>query len=253
MTWYKLIVGDALKILPTLDKNVGLVFTSPPYNVGTDYDIYDDSNPLNEYIDWLLDVFKEMWEILVPGGHIVINLANTGRQPYTPVSDLFSSKVWYANLPDLETRAEIIWDKQNVTGLTAWGSWMSANKPSIRDQHEYLQVWRKRGKRSGKSTIARDEFLTYTKSIWKMSPEGRRKLHPAPFPEKLAEAVIQLYSFEDEIVLDPFVGSGTTCLVAYKLNRNSIGIDISEKYVENARKRIEKFRRKTTLDGFIEN
>jgi site-specific DNA-methyltransferase (adenine-specific) len=141
-------------------------------------------------------------------------------------------------------RGEIIWDKAASAGSsTAWGSWKSATNPVMRDVHEYILVFSKGSMgRSGEgrtSTITRDEFLEYTKSIWGFPAESAKRVgHPAPFPEELPRRLIQLYTFEGDIVLDPFCGSGTTCVAALKSNRHYIGFDNSEEYVKLSRERI---------------
>lgn len=236
----KIICGDALEIMPNLpNRCVNLVFTSPPYNVGIDYGDYDDRKVLDDYISWLGKLFVESWRVLSDGGHIVLNVANTGRQPYTPNTHLLCASIHKKGFDDIEMRGEIIWDKQNITGSTKWGSWLSANRPSLRDRHEYLMIWRKTGNRKGTSTITSEEFNLFTESIWKVTPEFNRA-HPSPFPEALAYRVIKLYSFLGEVVLDPCCGSGTTCVVAKKLGRRYIGIDINSEYCKYSENRLSK-------------
>ena len=134
-----ILVGDAEAKLQTLEsETVHLVFTSPPYNVGVDYDIYNDTLPFNKYLDKLNKIFTECIRVLVKGGHLMIQIANTGRQPYTPLTDYITTML----VDKINMRGEIIWDKQNMTSATAWGSWLSANKPSLRDTHEYILVFR---------------------------------------------------------------------------------------------------------------
>jgi site-specific DNA-methyltransferase (adenine-specific) len=230
-----IITGDAEAKLQTLEsETVHLVFTSPPYNVGVEYDVYQDKLELNNYLEKLNKIFTECIRVLVPGGHLLINIANTGKQPYTPISDFISTMLY----GKIDMRGEIIWNKRNSTNQTAWGSWLSANKPSLRDQHEYILVFRKSGDRVGDSDITNNEFVEYTKSIWEVTPETRDVNHPAPFPKSLVARAIKLYSFKGETVLDPFNGSGTTCEVAKKLGRNFIGIDISKRYCNLAEDRL---------------
>lgn len=230
-----ILVGDAEAKLQTLEsETVHLVFTSPPYNCGIEYDNYLDNLPLIEYIDKLERIFIECIRVLVKGGHLLIQIANTGRQPYTPISDFITTRLYNK----IDMRGEIIWNKQNITAGTAWGSWLSANKPSLRDQHEYILVFRKSGDRVGESDLIDTEFMEYTKSIWNVTPETNNVNHPAPFPKSLAARAIKLYSFKGETVLDPFNGSGTTCEVAKKLGRNFIGIDISKRYCNLAEDRL---------------
>jgi len=244
----KIYQGDALKILKTFpDKSISLVFTSPPYNVGVDYNGYDDNLPFDDYINWLEQAFYECVRILSPGGHLCIQIANTGRQPYLPVTHHIGVRLSKI----IPMRAEIIWYKQNSTAKTAWGSWLSPNCPSIRDSHEYILVFRKHGRRWGECSITKQEFLEYTKSIWKVAPETRTRLHPAPFPVELAKCVIKLYSFIGEVVLDPFMGSGTTAVACLMLSRKFVGCEISSKYVKMTEKRIKPFLEQKKLLEFL--
>jgi len=237
----KIVLGDARKILKKLpDRCVHLMVTSPPYNVGKEY---DKDLTLGEHLEFIEEVMKEVYRVLVWGGRVCFNVANLGRKPYLPLHAYL--------IPVFEKvgflfRGEIIWDKKDaISGAsTAWGSWQSAVNPVLRDQHEYIIVLSKgsfkREKRRKKDTITKEEFLEFTKSIWRFQPESAKKIgHPAPFPEELAYRCIQLYSFEGDVVLDPFVGSGTTCVVALKKGRHWIGIDIEEKYVKLAEERIK--------------
>lgn len=145
-------------------------------------------------------------------------------------------------------RGEIIWDKAaSASPSTAWGSWRSPANPTLRDTHEYILVFCKdtfsRKAPVGRaSTISRDEFLEYTKSVWTFPAESAKKVgHPAPFPVELPYRLVQLYTFENEVVLDPFVGSGATCIAALKANRFYIAYDVSEEYVRLAEKRVREF------------
>ncbi len=236
----KIILGDAREVLVRLPDNcVHLVVTSPPYNVGKEY---DEDLTLGEYLDFIEEVMHEVYRVLVWGGRVCFNVANLGRRPYIPLHAYLVER--FERIGFL-MRGEIIWDKgEAVSGAsTAWGSWCSAANPILRDQHEYIIVMSKgsfrRVARGRKSTITRDEFLEFTRSVWRFPPESAKRVgHPAPFPEELPYRCIQLYTFEGDVVLDPFVGSGTTCVAAARTNRHFIGIDVNEKYVEIARKRV---------------
>ena len=225
-----------LSLLP--DESIHLMVTSPPYNVGKEY---DDDLTLNDYTKLLGDVCREVYAKLVVGGRACVNVANLGRRPYIPLHSYIIGEM--LDLGYL-MRGEIIWDKAASAGSsTAWGSWMSASNPVMRDVHEYILVFSKgmmkRESRGRPSTVTRDQFLEYTKSIWKFSAESARKIgHPAPFPVELPYRLIQLYTFKGDIVLDPFCGSGTTCIAALRSGRHFIGFDNSEEYVELARRRI---------------
>ncbi len=236
----RILLGDARYILRELPDNcVHLVVTSPPYNVGKEY---DRDMTLEEYLDFVKEVMGEVYRILVWGGRVCFNVSNLGRKPYIPLHAHLMRL--FENIGFL-LRGEIIWDKGDaVSGAsTAWGSWMSAVNPVLRDQHEYIIVMSKGDfRRAGgekKSTITREEFLEFTKSVWRFPPESARRIgHPAPFPEELPYRCIQLYTFRGDVVLDPFVGSGTTCVVAERLGRHFIGVEIRKEYVEMARERI---------------
>jgi DNA modification methylase len=217
------------------DRCVNLMVTSPPYNVTKEY---DDNLSLREYLDLLRRVFAETRRVLVDGGRACINVANVGRKPYIPLSDHISQMM--IELGFL-MRGEIIWCKGAGAGVSmAWGSWQSASNPVLRDTHEYILVFSKGAfRRSGKgkeSTISRDQFMEWTKSVWTMSPESARKVkHPAPFPPELPQRLIQLYTFRDDVVLDPFMGSGTTALAALQSERSYVGYELtSAEYIQIA-------------------
>jgi site-specific DNA-methyltransferase (adenine-specific) len=226
-----------MSLLP--DDSIHLMVTSPPYNVGKEY---DEDLGLDEYRRLLRDVCEEVYVKLVVGGRACINVANLGRRPYVPLhSYIISDMLDIGYL----MRGEIIWDKAASAGAsTAWGSWMSATNPSLRDVHEYVLVFSKGLMLRGgeRSTISRDEFLEYTKSVWSFPTESATRIgHPAPFPVELPYRLIQLYTFEGDVVLDPFCGSGTTCIAAIKTKRHYVGFDNNEEYVSLAKRRISEF------------
>jgi site-specific DNA-methyltransferase (adenine-specific) len=179
--------------------------------------------------------------VLVPGGRICINIANLGRKPYLPLHAFIIQQMLEIGYL---MRGEILWDKgASASVSTAWGSWMSAANPVLRDVHEYILVFskgsfkRKRGKKV--NTIARQDFLLWTRSVWSFPAVSAKKVgHPAPFPQELPHRLIQLYTFLGDIVLDPFVGSGTTCLVAKANGRRYLGYDTCEEYLQLARERL---------------
>jgi len=229
--------SEAMSELP--DCSAHLMVTSPPYNVGKDY---DEDLSLDEYLMFLRNVWKEVYRVLVPGGRACINVANLGRKPYIPLNGLIAQEM--TKLGFL-MRGEIIWDKaSSASTSTAWGSWQSATNPTLRDTHEYILVFSKgsfrRDKMDGRvSTISKDEFLEFTKSVWGIPSESARKVgHPAPFPVDLPYRLIQLYTFSNEIVLDPFMGSGQTALAALKSGRHFVGYEINESYLQLANDRI---------------
>ncbi len=223
------------------DCSVHLMVTSPPYNVGKDY---DEDLSLDDYLGFLKRVWIETRRVLVPGGRMCINVANLGRKPYIP---LHAYIIKQAIELGFLMRGEIIWNKAaSASPSTAWGSWKSASNPTLRDVHEYILVFckdtfKRQNPDQRENTITRDEFLEYNKSVWNFAAEPARKVgHPAPFPVELPRRLIQLYTFENEIVLDPFMGSGQTAIAAIKSNRHYIGYEIDEKYVNLAVQRIKK-------------
>jgi len=222
------------------DNSVHLMVTSPPYNVGKDY---DQNLSLEEYRSLLKRIFKETHRVLVPGGRACINVANLGRKPYIP---LHSFIVEDMHDTGFLMRGELIWDKgASASPSTAWGTWLMANNPVLRDVHEYILVFCKdtftrRNPHKRKSTITKEEFLEFTKSVWQFAAERARKVgHPAPFPVELPYRLIQLYTFEGDVVLDPFVGSGTASIAALKTGRRYIGYDIDKKYCDIAIRRLQ--------------
>ncbi len=228
---------SAEKMDDLIDNCVSLTVTSPPYNVGklSDSDLSDD-----DYWKLIEQCFKEVYRVTESGGRLVINVANLGRKPYIPFSNMFTQIM--LDLGFL-MRGEIIWQKSKGANANfAWGSWLSASNPVIRDIHEYCLVFSKDGMSKGVkgvSTLEKEEFMDSTLSIWNINPARAKKIgHPAPFPVELAERFINLYSYEKDLVLDPFIGSGTTAIAAQKLNRHYVGYEINDEYCELAETRI---------------
>jgi DNA modification methylase len=225
-----------------LDHSVHLMVTSPPYNVGKEY---DDDLSLPEYLDFLEHVWAEVFRVLVPGGRACINIANLGRKPYIPLHTWIAQSMLRLGFL---MRGEVIWDKAaSASPSTAWGSWKSASNPALRDVHEYILIFSKssfkrQNPQKRESTISRDEFLEFTKSVWTFPAVPASKIgHPAPFPLELPYRLIQLYSFEDEVVLDPFMGSGQTALAALKTGRHYVGYEVNPQYVALANSHIRSF------------
>lgn len=221
------------------DQCVHLMVTSPPYNVGKDY---DEDLTLSEYLNFLAGAFKEVHRVLVPGGRACINIANLGRKPYLPLNSFIVQ-----TMLDLHflMRGEIIWNKAaSASSSTAWGSWRSAANPTLRDVHEYILVFSKNTYKRQKpdhrqATITKEEFLECSKSVWTFSAESAKKVgHPAPFPVELPRRLIQLYTFSEEVILDPFMGSGQTALAALASGRHFVGYEVNEEYAKLAEQRI---------------
>ena len=229
--------AEQMDALP--DCSVHLMVTSPPYNVGKEY---DEDLTLAEYRHFLRTVMGEVHRVLVPGGRVCFNIANLGRRPYLPLHRYI--------IEDLQElgflmRGEIIWDKAaSAASSTAWGSWKSPTNPTLRDVHEYILVlckdtWRRSKLPNRQATISRDDFLECTRSIWQFPAASARRIgHPAPFPEELPRRCIELYTYSDEVVLDPFMGSGTTALAALNTGRRFVGYEISPEYQALAYRRL---------------
>jgi len=219
------------------DDCVALMITSPPYNVGKDY---DEDLSLAEYLDLLATVLAETARVLEPGGRVAVNVANLGRKPYLPLNHHVAGI-----LQDLGLllRGEVVWQKaQGAGGSCAWGSWRSAKNPTLRDVHEYVIIASKgayRRSRIGRDSISKEEFLEATTSVWTIKPASAKRVgHPAPFPVELPRRLIELYSFEEDLILDPFMGSGTTAVAAVEAGRHYVGYDSDASYLELARTRI---------------
>ncbi|MDH5237605.1 MAG: DNA methyltransferase [Acidimicrobiia bacterium] len=259
---------DMGAVLP--DKSVALVVTSPPYFVGKEYEdevlrAAKDSEPLaevpasyREYLDMLHAVFAECTRVLEPGGRIAVNVANLGRKPYRSLS---SDVIRVLEDLGLLLRGEIIWQKgKSTSGSCAWGSFKSPANPVLRDTTERVIVAskgrfdralsqeerRKRGLPHVASTN-NDEFVEATRDVWEIDAESARRVgHPAPFPVDLPLKLIDLYTYEGDLVLDPFMGSGSTLVAAKRANRVGVGFDLDPEYVDLARARLADTRTRPT-------
>ncbi len=253
------LVGDA-RSMPHLPNNsVALVITSPPYFVGKEYEqaVAGADGPGEipaTYIDFLAmlrEVFAECHRVLEPGGRIAVNVANLGRKPYRSLSaDVIT--ILQDDLGML-LRGEIVWQKADgASGSVAWGSFRKAANPVLRDITERVIIaskgrfdrarsvkQRKAEGRPYRSTVTTDEFMEATLDVWRIDSESARRVqHPAPFPVELPRRLIDLYTYEHDIVLDPFLGSGTTVVAAVRSGRRGIGYDLDPKYVDIASRRV---------------
>jgi len=247
----KIIAGDSEKILKQFPENcVDLIFTSPPYNFGLEYENHKDGINWNEYFDKLFAIFKESIRVLKYGGRIVVNVQPLFSD-YIPIHHILSD---FFIKNKLIWRGEILWDKHNYNcKYTAWGSWKSPSNPYLKYTWEFLEIFCKGDlKHPGAwkmADITGDEFKKWVYARWDIPPEYNMKKygHPAMFPEPLTERVLKLFSFKGDLILDPFNGVGTTTAVAKKLSRNYIGIDISEEYCKKAEDRVKNTQINTSL------
>lgn len=251
----QIFVGDSREMSQIPDNSVGLVVTSPPYFAGKAYEeaLGEGHIPADyvEYLEMLTDVFAECRRVLEPGGRIVVNVANLGRRPFRSLASDITTIL--QDELGLLLRGEVVWLKQRgSSGSCAWGSFRSATNPVLRDTTERLIVASKgrfdrailpakRAKRGfpSVSTSTSDEFVEATIDVWEIQPESATRVnHPAPFPVTLAERCIDLYSFKGDLILDPFMGSGSTAVAAARLSRSFVGFDTDENYVARALNRV---------------
>ena len=239
----KIIIGDSQEVLSLLPDNcIDLIFTSPPYNFGLSYDKQNDESHWEEYFIKLFTVFSECIRVLKYSGRIIVNVQPLFSD-YIPSHHIISN---YFIKNKLIWKGEILWEKNNYNcKYTAWGSYKSPSSPYLKYTWEFLEIFakgnlRKQGLKEN-IDITPDEFKNWVFAKWSIAPERNMNQfhHPAMFPEELARRVIKLFSYQDDIILDPFNGVGTTSLVAKKNQRRFLGIDISEDYCKIAEKRLK--------------
>ncbi|MGA2934496.1 MAG: site-specific DNA-methyltransferase [Methanomicrobiales archaeon] len=233
-------ITDDILTAPLDDDSIHLIVTSPPYNVGIDYDLHEDNQPYEEYIDWLSDVFLMLKDKLVDGGRVCINIAPTGIKNFKPIHhDLITNlrKGGYHFL------TEILWYKQNIKKRTAWGSFRSPRRPYILPSWEYVYVMQKgecleKDSEAVKPDITADEFVRFSDGFWQILPEKEKNGHPVPFPWELVYRLVKFYTYPGNTVLDPFGGSGTVAAVCADTGRDFIYVDISEDYTRLAKAKV---------------
>jgi len=237
----QIICADALTALKQIEsETVDLVLTSPPYNFDMDYDQHNDKSEPTDYLSTLVKIFDECIRVLKSGGRLIVNIQPNYKEYYPTHHAITAAMIERG----LIWRGEIVWLKNNLKKLTAWGSWMSPSCPYLSYPFEFIEVFSKDTlKHIGDKEnidITKDEFIECVNGHWTIAPETRMKNfnHPAMFPEELAKRCIKLFSYKNDLVLDPFNGAGTTTYVANLLGRNYIGIDISETYCNIAKERI---------------
>ena len=238
----KIVCADSLNFLKNLPDNcIDIIFTSPPYNFGLEYNDHEDTASWNAYFEKLFNIFKECIRVLKYGGRFVVNVQPL-YSDYIPAHHIIGNffmenkMIW---------KGEILWEKNNYNcKMCSYGSWKSPSSPYLKYTWEFIEVYCKGDlKKAGKTAdadISAEEFKSWVVAKWSIAPERRMKEfgHPAMFPESLVERVLKLFSFKNDIVLDPFNGVGTTTVVAKKNGRRYIGIDISKEYCNTAEKRI---------------
>lgn len=238
---FTLIHGDALTTPHVADSSVDLIVTSPPYNVDIQYNSHKDDITYAEYLEFSKKWMTRCFGWLKDDGRFCLNIPldkNKGGQ-----QSVGADLTTIAKQIGFQYHATIVWNEGNISRRTAWGSWKSASAPFVIAPVELILVLYKRSwkKTSGSkiSDIERGDFMAWTNGLWTFNGESKKKIgHPAPFPVELPRRCIQLFSYVDDVVLDPFCGSGTTLLAAVSHRRRGIGIDVDKKYCALAKKRI---------------
>ena len=249
----KIVCGDSETILKAFPDNfVDIIVTSPPYNFGLKYENDKNKDALywQDYFDKLKKIWKECFRVLKPAGRLCVNIQPLFSD-YIPTHHLISRQLLELGLI---WKAEILWEKHNYNcKYTAWGSWKSPSMPYLKYTWEFIEVFCKESHKkegdSGKIDITGDEFKKWVYAKWDIAPEGNMKKynHPAMFPEELVVRLLKLFSYQNDIVLDPFNGVGTTTLVAHNLGRRYIGIDVSSQYCKTAEERLKNAQRQARL------
>jgi site-specific DNA-methyltransferase (adenine-specific) len=236
------IFNDDVLTIDAIKKNsIDLIITSPPYDVDIKYDNYDDDKPYDDYLEFTKKWLAKCFELVKDDGRFCLNIPldknKSGQQSvYTDITKIAKEVRW-------KYHSTIIWNEGNISRRTAWGSWRSARAPYVIAPVEvivilYKELWRK--KRTGQSNITPNEFVEWTNGMWNFSGESRKKIgHPTPFPIELPKRCIKLFSYVGDIVLDPFLGSGTTLIACFRNNRIGIGVEINKNYCELAVKRLK--------------
>jgi DNA modification methylase len=242
----KIVCGDSeFALKKYADNFVDIIVTSPPYNFGLEYenDVNKDSVYWKDYFDKLNRIWRECHRVLKPSGRLCVNIQPLFSD-YVPTHHIISNQLLELGLL---WKGEVLWEKHNYNcKYTAWGSWRSPSMPYLKYTWEFIEIFCKEShKKEGevnKIDITGNEFKDWVYAKWDIAPERNMKKydHPAVFPEALVLRLLKLFSYQDDIVLDPFNGAGTTTLVAFKTNRRYIGIDISEKYCKIAEERIKR-------------
>jgi site-specific DNA-methyltransferase (adenine-specific) len=258
--------GDARDMHQVDDNSVALVVTSPPYFAGKAYETDLEAGHIPstylEYLTMLRDVFAECRRVLEPGGRMCVNVANLGRKPYRSLAGDVTT-ILQDELAML-LRGEIVWVKaKGAAGSCAFGSYMKASNPVLRDLTERVVIaskgrfarapdlkTRRKVGLPHESDITKEEFLASTLDVWEIRPERARRVnHPAPFPVELPERFIRLYTYLGDVVLDPFLGSGSSAVAAVRTGRHYVGYDLDPEYVANAEARVAEAREAGTADA----
>ncbi len=235
-------LGDRIELMSKIKKNsIDLIITSPPYNVGIQYKNHHDTMNYKTYLSFLEETWQMSYQVLKTGGRIAINVPSiTYDGNYM---SLYADVIQQMKNLKFIMRGDILWYKQVISKRTAWGSWKSPSNPYVVQPYEFLLVFSKETKQHkgdpSKADITREEFIEFSNSFWSIKPEtALSKKHPAPFPKELVYRLIKFYTYQDDIVLDMFGGSGTVALVSKENQRDFIYMDNCKEYLNFAKQRV---------------
>jgi site-specific DNA-methyltransferase (adenine-specific) len=248
---------DCLNGLRKMDDNtIDLVVTSPPYNVDlgnnkynkNPYNLYNDNKEHQEYISWLKEIFSLVYLKLKSGGRVCINIGDSKNGAIPTHSDVIQMMCDIGYIP----MTNIIWNKNTTSNRASFGSYLSPSCPSFPRGFEFILVFAKENKKlqyKGETDLTKEEFVEWTNGLWTFAPETRQKKigHPAMFPEELPKRLIKMFSWKGALVVDPFMGSGTTAIACINTNRNYIGFELDTGYFNIATERIENHKQQLTL------
>lgn len=233
--------NDMLRIKSIENNSIDLIVTSPPYNLDIQYASYNDALSYKDYLKLCKKWFLKLYELAKDDGRFCLNIPlDKSKGGYQSVG---ADLTVLAKSVGWKYKTTIVWNEGNISKGSAWGSWLSASAPHIIAPVElivilYKNQWKKQSG-SKITNIDREDFKQWTTGIWTFKGESRRKIgHPAPFPVELPYRCIELLSYEQDTILDPFMGSGSTLIAALRANRKGIGIDIEKKYCEIAKNRL---------------
>ena len=234
---------DILKTTAIEHGSVDLVVTSPPYNVDIQYNSNKDDVSYAEYLEFSEKWMTQCFNFLKDDGRFCLNVPldknKGGQQSVGADFTTLAKKIGF------KYHSTVVWNEGNISRRTAWGSWMSASAPYVIAPVElivicYKNSWKKTSG-SKQSDVTRDEFMAWTNGLWTFNGESKKRVgHPAPFPIELPRRCIKMFSYVGDIVLDPFMGSGTTLVAAGQLGRGGIGVDVDKGYCKLAQARVEK-------------
>jgi len=237
-----IIWGDWLKVCESFpDESVDLIVSSPPYNLGKHYRSSDDAREFEQYLEWHEKVLKSCLRILKHGGRLAWQVGSVyNKNGYFPLHQWVGQK---CREMGYLMRGEIIWYKMQIPKRTAWGSWQSASNNKILPSYEYIELFSKGSMKlehKGENTVSRESFIKLTDGLWRIKPETKLcKFHPAPFPVEIPLGLIEMNSYRGDVVLDPFVGIGTTMVAARSLDRVPIGVELEPEFIKLAVQRLK--------------